>query len=73
MPAWEGKRDRWLAKVDLQARTHAAAVLQEQRFWEQAPSDLVFQEANNPSALLQSIVSRWLRWVGGPVRGRAAR
>lgn len=73
MPAWEGKRDRWLAKVDQKAGAHAAVVLQEQKFWEQAPSDSVFQEADNPSALLQSIVSRWLRWVGGPVQGKAAR
>jgi len=62
MPAWEGLRDRWLTMVDQKARTHAAVVLEEQTFWEQAPSD--FEEADNPSALLQSIVSRWQRWVG---------
>ena len=47
MPAWEAKRDRWLAIVDEKARAHAAALLQEQSFWEQAPLDL--EEAANPS------------------------
>ena len=69
-PEWEGKRDRWLGIVDQKARAHAAALLQERTFWEQAPSN--FEEADNPSALLQSIVSQWLRWVGAPVQGRAA-
>ena len=68
MPAWEGLRDRWLTMVDQKGRRHAAVVLEEQTFWEQAPSD--FEEADNPSALLQSIVSWWLRWAG-PVQGRA--
>ena len=58
MPALEGQRDQWLEMVDQDTRTRAAAVLQARTFWEQAPSDI--EEADNPSALLQSIVSRWL-------------
>jgi hypothetical protein len=56
--ALEGQRGRWLAMVDQDTRTRAAAALQARTFWEQPPSDI--KEADNPSALLQSIVSRWL-------------